>query len=1048
MRIGHLVIIFFIVLLNSSFSSISLNKIKDSDRKLSKTNETVNYSFFDVNNISTYIYNNGEADTKPDGNSGFVFPKGTNKRAVYTSGLVWGGKINNEVRVGGSTYRSGLLPGKISPDGTAQDYILPSVRVFRVRPDYKTAELFPDLNPEKGTEEEIRNQYELDWNEWPANDGAPFNDIDNNGIYNPQIDIPGIIGADQTLWFIANDLDPNVTKELYGSLPMGIEMQVTVWGYTDRGIYNNMLFKKYKLINKSNTPIDSMYISIWSDPDLGDASDDFVGCDTLLNLAYVYNGNINDATYGLTPPAVGFALLQGPRADNDEILNMTSFHNINKHGDDNFHEPNLGEYEGSLKYYNFMQGRIGNGEIFPIPDVFGGGSTKFPFSGDPNNGTGFIEGVVTTPRDRRMAIGSGPFTLAVGDTQEIVFAEIAAQGKDNLNSLQLLKYYVKQIPNNLDDIKDIEKFHTPIPPQPDFSIKENIHTNDISFSLKNSDEIENFNSNGYTFQGYNIYQLSTDIFDEYFDRIQGIIKIATYDISDGITEIYGQTIDTKTGEIITELVQAGADSGVNELFSFNYDYVTNTPLIKGKRYTYAVTAYYYNPSSGNFQNTLESLLIGKSLTFKYSFGGVAYGDTLFVENNLGTDSEILVEPLVVNPEELTDHTYHVSIYNNEHTAYWNLTDLTLNKMVVKDQPVSNHYNFHSNAMLNLNEKEPIIDGMLILVSRKNRALGNFKQDGISVIKYNNENLITPYDFYGFGWSYQHLFSINSISYSVEDLYVDAKYLLPYDYELRFTDNDNYAIDYWDNNKIISVPFELWNIGIDTHEDSIDDIRMIPFVKMQKDTSYWSTNSARQIFGMPLENLGIPASDWIYWMKPDIENGGYTEFAKICKSVGIGGEYDTTMDNSTQGFYTDFQGGFNYVMGNMVIVDDDNDGNPPPAETIIRFSTLDPVSETNNYTFTSEKQIPTALPYTYEIFQNYPNPFNPNTTIRFSIAESGPVKLTVYNLLGQKVKELVNRKMQTGEYEVSFYGDNLASGIYFYQISTEQFVKARKMILLK
>ena len=53
---------------------------------------------------------------------------------------------------------------------------------------------------------EIRTQYELDWTEWRAQDGAPFQDVDANGIYNPNVDVPGIPGAAQTIWFVANDL--------------------------------------------------------------------------------------------------------------------------------------------------------------------------------------------------------------------------------------------------------------------------------------------------------------------------------------------------------------------------------------------------------------------------------------------------------------------------------------------------------------------------------------------------------------------------------------------------------------------------------------------------------------------------------------------------------------------------------------------------------------------------------------------------------------------------------------------------------------------------
>ncbi len=128
------------------------------------------------------------------------------------------------------------------------------------------------MNDEGKSEPEIRTQYEKDWNEWPAEKGAPYKDVNNNNFYEPNIDIPGIPGADQTLWYIANDYDSNKTKSLYGSPTMGIELQVTVWGYKDIQVLNNMVFKKYVLINKSKNDFEDSYISIWSDPDLGDAS--------------------------------------------------------------------------------------------------------------------------------------------------------------------------------------------------------------------------------------------------------------------------------------------------------------------------------------------------------------------------------------------------------------------------------------------------------------------------------------------------------------------------------------------------------------------------------------------------------------------------------------------------------------------------------------------------------------------------------------------------------------------------------------------------------
>jgi hypothetical protein len=86
---------------------------------------------------------------------------------------------------------------------------------------------------------------------------------------------------------------------------------------------------------------------------------------------------------------------------------------------------------------------------------------------------------------------------------------------------------------------------------------------------------------------------------------------------------------------------------------------------------------------------------------------------------------------------------------------------------------------------------------------------------------------------------------------------------------------------------------------------------------------------------------------------------------------------------------------------------------------------------------------------FNLFQNYPNPFNPNTKIQFFIPEAGKVKIDVFNILGQRVKNLLDKELQSGDYDVDFDGTGLASGMYIYTIEVKKkFFKARKMSLMK
>lgn len=91
---------------------------------------------------------------------------------------------------------------------------------------------------------------------------------------------------------------------------------------------------------------------------------------------------------------------------------------------------------------------------------------------------------------------------------------------------------------------------------------------------------------------------------------------------------------------------------------------------------------------------------------------------------------------------------------------------------------------------------------------------------------------------------------------------------------------------------------------------------------------------------------------------------------------------------------------------------------------------------------------TSIPKLYTLEQNYPNPFNPSTVIKFSIPEVSNVKLSIYNVLGQKVTELVNSRLEAGTYSFNWDASGVTSGIYFYELSTDNFSSIKKMMLIK
>ncbi len=145
-----------------------------------------------------WIGNNGMGSHNPiTDDAGFYWPGGEDAKlsAIFADGLIWGANVEGEIRVNGSTYRYGLQAGKIIDTFTADDPANPRYRIYKIR---KNWEELPD-GP-------TRKAYQKDYEEWPVEDGAPWIDIDGDGIYTNGIDEPEFLG-DEMLWYVANDLD-------------------------------------------------------------------------------------------------------------------------------------------------------------------------------------------------------------------------------------------------------------------------------------------------------------------------------------------------------------------------------------------------------------------------------------------------------------------------------------------------------------------------------------------------------------------------------------------------------------------------------------------------------------------------------------------------------------------------------------------------------------------------------------------------------------------------------------------------------------------------
>jgi hypothetical protein len=436
-----------------------------------------------ANEIKMWMDNNGmnshhQIDQYHD-EPGFLWPGGENGTisAIYLDGLVWGGKVNGEIRVNGDAYfRYGLNPGYIQSNGLPSDPNDTKAKIFKLKKNWQS--LPPSVE---------RDRYEFDYLNWPVDIGAPWTDNNGDGIYTLGIDEPKIIG-DETLFFVANDLDTAATRYTYGSNPIGLEFQLTTFGYNTE-LLKDVVFKKFKVINKSSTDVTDMYFTYWVWAELGNYYDDFIGCDTMLNLGYTYNADNNDeGFYGSPPPAVGHMFLQSPIVPAEQTdsarydegwkkgfknVPVTAFM-LYLGGSTKYQDPWYG-YEGALDFYNNMCGYFVDGD--PVIDPNTDLPTHFCVPGDPVTGTGWYEGSGWPSGPlfgfRRFSSTSGPFNIALGDTQEVVIAFLMKKGTDNISSVAVLKDYAAQIQHwyNNDLVTDVKEKTPAIPTE--FSLSQN-----------------------------------------------------------------------------------------------------------------------------------------------------------------------------------------------------------------------------------------------------------------------------------------------------------------------------------------------------------------------------------------------------------------------------------------------------------------------------------------------------------------------------------------------------------------------------------------------
>ncbi len=1026
------------------------------------------------------------------GEAGGLYPRST-ASAIYQDGVIWAGFVEGDTlpRACGQYYSFvGTASGWINPDGTPADPDDPKVRIYRIRRDYQTLtfdQVKQDaaeqlLKPlDEVTEEDVQNiidQYARDWQEWPVEHGAPFMDRDGNGLFTPGVDEPGYANADQAVWFVANDLDDRMVLHSFGSPPIGLELQVTVWSYNQPSYpVGQCVFKRYLLINKSGQKIDSMYIGQWSDPDIGDYPDDLVGCDSLNNLEYAYSAYPTDREYdkfGLPPAAAGYILLQGPwvytgNPADTAIFNlrprtgyrnlpMTSFvfqfpdyqyYGFPRPGNEN----NIAERGLARCWYNVLRGFIPTDDLQnPSSYVHGAGPyqgrpTKFPLNGDPVQGTGDVDGMGNNypPRDAKMMMSTGPFTMLPGDTQEVMVAVVGGivpeEGGNNLNAILQMKY------NSLFARFLHRKLFQGLPKPPREPVVDVMTTsreivlNWGSHLAAVAETESNDLLSGFNFEGYNVYQLPGPVADKSQAKL-----LATFDLKNGVKDIWGMKYVPQYRKFIRVPLQSGSDSGIQRFFIVEKDYLHNRPLYAGSKYYFAVTAYNYNPDPSLPEPTLESALVPIEVIPQPEPPGVKYegsvGQELEVSRNKETDGTVRV--FVVDPSRCTGHEYEIFFTRDADSSsatdgelFWNLRDKTTGEMKLEHQRISSDTTTANDQL--------IVDGLLIQVISPKPGIK-------AIVEIANRNgPLPPEDWDSEGAPYQGnnvWHSLNAPS-DLNRFYLSAgggdgsieRHMRSiansegHDYEMRFTQEGGIYVWWYNDSTWAQVPFEWWDIGYSTPDDPSDDVRGL--------TGGYSGGTETGPNGFKFDYVDpafrYPATDWIYLRIPLDEQGTYDVFYNDITSGTLSFDW---WDHSKE------------VLAHLIICDFSGTGTLPETGTVIRWITKKTFTEEDILTFKApgvQKSLELAR-QAVEKINVFPNPyyaFNPQATNRFDQFVTFthlPRKATIriFNLAGTQVRKLEkNDDSQFFKWDLlNESGLPVASGIYIAYIDLPDLKKTK------
>ena len=1032
---------------------------------------------FDGNRIYADVTNNGLfLDYHISGDSALEWPKGTGVHSIFQSALWMGATVDGSIRTIVGDYTQDMGPGPWGGD--------PLAAVHRI---YKVNKSMLD---DPAAHDDFQN--------WPVDYGAPWVDVDGDGAWNPLPagqDHPEFIG-DQVLWFVSNDGDP-AYKLNFGTSPMNVEIQTTMFGYDRIDAIGDMLFIKQLVINKGDDDLVDTYMGLWSDPDLGNAGDDLVGCNVELGMGYVWNDG-PDTYYDnldIGTPAAGYDFFQGPKVPCDDPtdpvecpaqgakmfgtyypgeknLKMSSFaFYIN--GDATYTDP-ADETEG----YYYLQGLRKDGS--PYPNEIAGDlyDQKFCFYGDPaldHGTTNPVDGNYASAADRRFLMSVGPFTMASGDSQEVVFGIFHAAGGDALSSVA----YLSQVDQLAQSAYDND-FDLPEPP-PAPNVTASAFDNEIVIMWDGVAEDyneESFfvddagNTTNYTFQGYNVYQYETG------SGAGDMARIATYDIVDGVTEIIDTVFDTQYNEYIARRVQFGSDSGLARHEVVSRDALNgNSKLITNRSYNFAVTAYGYNefgvPKTFESNPKHFTMRPEQPNTMMMGDNSAAPGDIVTADHD--GPAQGYVEVTMVDPMSMTGDSYSVTFDDAfpDGTAgtNWTLTNTTTGEVLEANNPVMGGVNQLTGINVGVGGT-PVFDGFQV-------AVYGPQEDLVAVEEWEH------------GWKENAVLRDTSVSYLPPSLgrtgYIienraGEAYMQPYN-------RDFDRFNYWESDDV-EIDFSVETLGWDYLSEAVN--AYVPFAMYRHN---FGTGTKDPLFAGYWESDGIAGwsnpGDGVRWSGPvygapawepiysfvawggnhygTLSDADYIAINSLANSGGCGWASSGYCDNvTTSGAWIYYP----YVTATL-FTDYLGSGVVPTAAghaswgsgfataSSVVFRMAKPISSRDTFTFTTDGINMLANDYDIDRVTVWPNPYygyNPeerdalDRRVMFShLPTEGPATIRIFALDGTLVRTIHHN--DTGSQHTYWDMKNnfelpVASGMYVAHVETNHGEKILKLAVIQ